>query len=256
MGLTSLMKLYFWPLMKIFQYIWRIWFILLFLITMVAFIPWLILLTVHRSVFPAFYSIGRIWAWILCIGLGLIPKVENRNKGKLPYPHIVCGNHSSFLDVFLCYALFKRTLVFIGKKELAKIPLFGLLYKQVAILVDRSNLESKRQVLVLGEQRIEQGQGLVIFPEGGIPKVKTDLGSFKKGAFNIAAATGVPIIPVTFVDNKRKFPAYGMAGSPGRVRVIIHEAQYPNGNTEEDKNELKERVFKLIKSEIISDGSN
>ena len=50
---------------------------------------------------------------------------------------MLVANHTSMLDIMLMLKVSKNPFVFIGKKELAKIPLFGFFYKRVCIMVDR-----------------------------------------------------------------------------------------------------------------------
>lgn len=235
---------------KILQVLWRIWFALLAAILTVTLAPFLLLFSTSVKLYPIFYRFGRVWGIVLTYGMGFFPKVKREFEGRLPYPHIMSANHTSYLDIFLAYRLFKRPLVFLGKKELSKIPLFGPLYAKVSVLVDRTSQESRKRVVNDSIERINNGQGMVIFPEGGIPKVPTLLSKFKRGAFKIAAETGVPIIPVTFADHKRKFPAYKMAGSMGRLRITIHKPEYAKGKTDADVDELQNRVFNIIQEEL------
>src|SRR5690554_7363564 len=63
----------------------------------------------------------------------------------------------------------KNPFVFIGKKELAKLPLFGFIYKRICILVDRSSAKSRVEAFRRAEKRLSDGLSICIFPEGGVP---------------------------------------------------------------------------------------
>ena len=56
------------------------------------------------------------------------------------------ANHTSMLDVMLMLYTVKNPFVFVGKKELVNIPVFGFFYKRVCILVDRNNPRSRAEV--------------------------------------------------------------------------------------------------------------
>ena len=147
-------------------------------------------------------------------------------------------------------------LVFIGKKELEKIPVFGFIYKKTMILVDRSSRESKKKVFEETKKKILSGISLGIFPEGTIPESNVVLAPFKHGAFTIAIEHSVPIVPITFLDNKRKFPwSYGSLigfskGSPGRLRVNVHDPISTEGLSKEDRIQLSDKVRDLMLKDL------
>ena len=82
---------------------------------------------------------------------------------------MLCANHTSMADIMLMLAVIKNPFVFVGKKELAKIPLFGFFYKRTCILVDRKSSKSRMEVFKRAQKRINQGLSICIFPEGGVP---------------------------------------------------------------------------------------
>ena len=80
------------------------------------------------------------------------------------------------------------------------------------ILVDRSNNRSSYDAYKHASDRIADGVGIAIYPEGGIPSSETKLHRFKSGAFRMAIEQNVDLIPVTFVDNKSRFPCDYLGG--------------------------------------------
>ncbi len=236
------------------QRIWHGWFFLLTLVDVLIMSPFLAMTIWNKKLFTAFHWFSGVWGFILGYGTGFHTKVIRNYQGELPHPGIICANHSSFLDIILCFQVFRKPFVFVGKKELGKIPVFGYFYKRAALLVDRSSPESRRQVVLKAKEKLQENISICIYPEGGIPRVPTRLAPFKTGAFRIASELNVPIIPVTFADNKRKFPAYKMKGSPGRVRVIIHPAEYPDLSQKNPVEELKTRVYNIINQSLIEHG--
>ena len=74
-----------------------------------------------------------------------------------------CVNHASFLDPFVLIALSKKPIVFVGKKELSKIPIFGFLYRRTVIMVDRSSFRSRKRVFEIAKKRLQKRNGKRIF---------------------------------------------------------------------------------------------
>jgi 1-acyl-sn-glycerol-3-phosphate acyltransferase len=120
--------------------------------------------------------------------------------------YIVIANHWSYLDtamIFRAIPFYARPL---AKYELSKIPLFGFLYKTMAIIVDRENPESRLKSLHLLKHTIEaEKTSIFIFPEGTFNETNEPLKSFYDGAFRIAIETQTPILPVLFPDTRKRW---------------------------------------------------
>lgn len=162
------------------------------------------------------------------------------------------ANHTSMLDIMLMFYSTKSPFVFVGKKELAKIPIFGFIYKRTCILVDRSNAKSRIDAFKNAEKRLDQGMSICIFPEGGVPKnMELILDEFKDGAFKLALEHKIPIAPMTFHDNKKRFPYHPFFASPGKMRVKVHKT-IPTAHLEAiDRKELKRETRELILNELL-----
>jgi 1-acyl-sn-glycerol-3-phosphate acyltransferase len=80
------------------------------------------------------------------------------------------------------------------------------------------------------------------------------LDTFKDGAFRLAIEHQIPIVPITFADNKKRFSYTFFSGSPGLMRVIIHQPIATTGKTIEDKKdikEIKESVRTVIHEQLL-----
>ncbi len=247
--------------MKVLKYafwlVWRVWFYILVAVITLLMTPVLLVLTSAEKWYPQFYWVARnLWAKPILYAMGFYPKItryQSLEKGK---SYMLVANHTSMTDIMLMYVCSKNPFVFVGKKELAKMPLFGFFYKRVSILVDRSNLQSRKQVYDAAIQRLSAGLSICIFPEGGVPDDETIvLDSFKDGAFRLAIEYQIPIVPMTFFDNKKRFPFRFFAGSTGRMRVKINPFVSTEGLTIDNKNELKNQVRELILSQLVKDVS-
>jgi phospholipid/glycerol acyltransferase len=180
--------------------------------------------------------------------MGFIPKI--RREYKIPNDHnsyMLVANHCSMMDIMLMLYCSKNPFVFVGKKELSRLPLFGYFYKRVAIMVDRKSPQSRREVYTQAMACIEVGLSICIFPEGGVPDDESIiLDKFKDGAFRIAIECQIPIVPMVFYDAKKRFPFRFFAGSMGIMRVDILAPIYTQGKTLDDKDTLREEVRTLI----------
>ncbi len=162
------------------------------------------------------------------------------------------ANHTSMTDIMLMFYAAKNPFVFVGKKELAKIPLFGYIYKRTCILVDRGNTKSRVEAFRRAETRLNEGLSVCIFPEGGVPDdLSVILDEFKDGAFRLSIEHKIPIAPMTFHDNKKRFPYFFFKGGPGKMRVKIHNL-IPTANlTLESRKDLKKETREVILNELL-----
>lgn len=232
-------------MMKIIKYffwiIWRIWFYILMAIPILALLPFLLISILRESWYKYFFFIARIWARFILFGMGFWFTVKREQKPDLKKSYMIIANHTSMIDIMLMLAVMPNPFVFVGKKELAKIPLFGFFYKRTCILVDRGSSRSRKEVFDLAQKRLEQGLSICIFPEGGVPDDPTVLlDDFKDGAFRLAIEHQIPIIPLTFPDNKKRFSYSFFSGSPGIMRVGIHHFIPTEGKSAESKKDIKE----------------
>ena len=182
---------------------------------------------------------------------GIFPKIKKENKLDPKKQYILCSNHPSTLDIVMMFALSKKPVSFIGKDSLSKIQIFGYYYKSFNVLVDRSNLRNSYLAYQEAGKKLTQGQNMVIYPEGGIPKEDIRLFRFKKGPFRLAIEEQVSIIPITFADNKSLFPIDYLSGKPGIARITIHNEVSTKGMNGTDIEKLKYRIYNIIESELI-----
>ncbi len=160
------------------------------------------------------------------------------------------ANHTSMVDIMLMLVSVRNPFVFVGKKELARIPLFGFFYRKTCILVDRDSAKSRQAVFLRAQRRLKQGLSICIFPEGLVPEEKVRLAEFKDGAFRLAINHQIPIVPLTFLDNKNRFSYTFFSGGPGLMRVFIHKFLNTTGLGINDTKELKDRAYSTIFNQL------
>lgn len=112
-------------------------------------------------------------------------------------PCIYIGNHQNNYDMLTISAMVMPRTVSVGKKSLIWIPFFGILYWATGnIFLDRDNRSKAHSTMTKLAKKIHQEKlSIWMFPEGTRSRGRGLL-PFKTGAFHIAIAAGVPIVPV------------------------------------------------------------
>jgi 1-acyl-sn-glycerol-3-phosphate acyltransferase len=234
------MKIVFWTL-------WRIWFYIVMAIPILIMFPFLLVSIISDKGYPYFFKMARIWAKFILFGMGFYYKIDKSQTLDSHKSYMFVANHTSMTDIMLMLVSVKNPFVFVGKVELAKIPLFGFFYKRTCILVDRSCSKSKMGVFNRAQERINQGLSICIFPEGGVPDDESVLlDSFKDGAFRLAIDHQLPIVPIVFGDNKKRLSYTFFSGSPGIMRVKILPEIDTLGKTGINRREIKDQVRDVI----------
>lgn len=110
---------------------------------------------------------------------------------------VIVANHQSNYDLYVLGRVVPRRTVSIGKKSLKWVPFFGQLYWLAGnVLIDRGNARKAREsMLTTTETLRNKDTSIWVFPEG-TRNLGEELLEFKRGAFQMAIAAGVPIIPV------------------------------------------------------------
>ena len=237
----------------LFWILYRIWFYILVAIPIVILMPLLILSILKESWYPYFFKLARFWAYFILIGMGFRIKINLKQKPDKKASYMFIANHTSMADIMLMLAISKNPFVFVGKKELAKIPLFGFFYKRTCILVDRSSEKSRKAVFLRAQKRLRQGLSICIFPEGGVPDETVILDDFKDGAFRLAINHQIPIVPLVFLDNKKRFSFSFFSGSPGLMRAIGQNFIETKGLTISETKSLNSKARQIIMQTLQQD---
>jgi 1-acyl-sn-glycerol-3-phosphate acyltransferase len=186
---------------------------------------------------------GRAWSsWNLRAG-GCEVEVRGLEHLDPESPQILVGNHQSWFDVFAVAANIPKAYLFVAKKELENIFIFGRAWKAAGhISIDRSNQPSAVQSLDrAGAKMREENSAVVVFAEG--TRSPTDqLLPFKKGAFMLAIHTGVPIVPFAVAGSRRIFPKGDWRVRPGPIILTFGPPIPTDGLGFADRDALMERT--------------
>ena len=219
--------------MKVFLvYLWRFWMVILgTVLTLILFLP-VYLLSIRKEDYKLCYFFIRLWALGMFFGMGFRYRLIKETKKKIDkkQAYVIISNHTSIMDVMLPCILFpNHPLCYVGKKEIEKIPIFGTVYRRVCVMVDRTSARSRADVYRRCAERMNEGQSVVIFPEGGVPDdTNVILDQFKDGAFILATKHQFPIAVFTFKGLKEMFPFDNKKGYPGLVDVFFNDILMPD----------------------------
>jgi 1-acyl-sn-glycerol-3-phosphate acyltransferase len=197
----------------------------------------------------AIYSIVRIWArtWLWVTGMPLKVSGPIPPKGR----YVIVANHISYLDTVVVFPGLPGYFRALGKKEFAKVPVMGFLYKQIVIMVNRSNPESRAKSMRLMWRVLRNESHILIFPEGTFNETKDPLKSFYDGAFRLAITTQTPILPIVFPDTVHRWH-YSKWWKiwPGRNRAVYLPLVPVAGKVMDDLPALKQDVFNIMATEL------
>ncbi|WP_442265053.1 lysophospholipid acyltransferase family protein [Tenacibaculum sp. ZS6-P6] len=236
-----------------FLLLWRAWFYVLMFIGIVLLSPLLIILSSSEKLYPYFWKLVRVFSYFLIYGMGCRIDIEKEEEIDRNKSYVFCANHTSFFDIWLMIIMSKNPIVFVGKKELVKIPVFGFFYKRVVIMVDRGNAESRRKVYGLAKKRLSNGTSVAIYPEGLVPEEDVILAPFKNGAFSLAIEFKIPVVPQVYFDCKRSFSWNIFKGGPTKLRVKQYKFIPTDSLQIEDRHRIKEKLFELMYTALSRD---
>lgn len=156
-------------------------------------------------------------------------------------PFILAANHVSWFDIFAISVLLRVDFHFVAKKELERVPVFGLAWRAAGhISIDRSDREKAVESLrKAGTQMREQQSVVVIFAEGTRSRTGR-LQPFKKGAFVLSQETGIPVIPTVVTGSYDIMRPDTFLVRPATIHVFFEPPVSPR--PEEGTTEMMERV--------------
>jgi 1-acyl-sn-glycerol-3-phosphate acyltransferase len=167
--------------------------------------------------------------------------------------YIICGNHTSNLDVSAINLAAKNNHAFIGKEELLDNLVLGFFFRTIDITVNRESKISSFRAFKQGAEKLKDGISVVIFPEATIPLVyPPELSPFKNGAFRLAIELQIPILPITSLDTwKVLWNTGSQYGSrPGICNIFVHKPIETAHLTLDDADALRDEVYEIIKQKL------
>ncbi|HEY8897404.1 MAG TPA: lysophospholipid acyltransferase family protein [Niastella sp.] len=197
------------------------------------------------------YRICSYWSdvWFFLIGI--------RHRNIYEYPHdknrqyIFVANHISYLDAPIIVKTIRQRVRALGKAEVSKVPLFGFIYRNAVVTVDRSSSAHRANSVRILKSVIRKGISIFIFPEGTFNETGKPMKELYDGAFRIAIETQTPIKPVLFLDGwSRMHYSSAFSINPGRSRSVFLKEIPVDGLTVKDVEMLKQKVMQLMEQKL------
>lgn len=187
--------------------------------------------------------------------------IHHRNiyfqKPRKGQSYIFVANHISYLDAAVLPKIFRMPVRPLGKVEMTKVPIFGTIYKNAIVTVDRSNPGNRAKSVQVLKSILRKGISVLVFPEGTFNETGKALKDFYDGAFRIAIETGTPVKPVLILDMYDRMQTHAVFSlNPGRSRAVFLPEIATEGLTLKDVALLKERVYVLMEKELIAYGAS
>jgi 1-acyl-sn-glycerol-3-phosphate acyltransferase len=195
---------------------------------------------------------GRFLRWLAVLATHAFPFWHIRIQGSFPADrraYVVVANHQSMLDIFMLSRI-PREMKWMAKAELFRIPWVGWMFRLAGdIPVQRGDGRSGRKALERAHAYLRTGMHVMFFPEGTRSR-DGKLLPFRLGAFKLAIAAGVPVLPVALDGAGAGMPKGSPWVRPARAWARILEPVETSGMGEEDVERLAEAVRARIAAEL------
>ena len=239
--------------MRFLRWLYCIYALVTFILCMLLVVPLVVAASFFGKVRGGnfIYRVCSVWSdvWFLLIG------IRHRNFYESPHDknkqYIFVANHISYLDAPVIVKTLRQKVRVLGKIEVANIPLFGFIYRNTVVTVDRSSAAHRANSVRILKKVIRKGISIFIFPEGTFNETSQPLKELYDGAFRLAIETQTPIKPLLFLDTwHRMHYASPFRLIPGRSRTIfLHEIPV-TGLTGKDVDALKEKVRQVMEQKL------
>ncbi|MFN0083506.1 MAG: lysophospholipid acyltransferase family protein [Ferruginibacter sp.] len=236
---------------KIAGVIYSIYAFAIFIIIMLLLFPFVIIASFFGRVKGGnmIYNLCRIWADIVLCLWG----IRHRNIFEAPkakeHAVIFVFNHISYIDIpFMMKAFRHEPIRILAKADMAKIPIFGYIYRNATVMVDRESDAGRTRSVHQLKRVLAKNISVVIAPEGTFNMTHKPLKEFYNGAFKIAIETNTPIQPVLFLDAYDRLNYNSIFSlTPGKSRAVFLPEILPVT----DSQLLKQEVYNEMEKGLI-----
>ncbi len=245
-------------LLKPLQWIYCIYAFIMFVAIMLLIFPFAIIATFFGRIKGGnmIMRLCMIWAdcWFLFIFIWHKKIYEAPHDKKRSY--IFVSNHISYLDAAIIPKAYRQPIRALGKVEMSKVPVFGFIYRNAIVTVDRSSPENRAKSVRILKSIINKGISVLVFPEGTFNMGNTPLKEFYDGAFRVAIETQIPIKPVLFLDAYKRMPFQSIfLLNPGPSRILYLDEVPVIGYSIADAGVLKEKVYRIMEKKLLEYGA-
>jgi 1-acyl-sn-glycerol-3-phosphate acyltransferase len=242
--------------LRFFQVIYSLYGVIVFIAFLVLIFPLVLIASFFGKIKGGNFIYRLCHAWtdffLFMMAIRIQYIYESRVDPQKQYVFVF--NHIAYLDIpLIMKAIRKQQFRVLGKAEMTKIPLFGFLYRNTVVLVDRNNAHARAKSVMQLKSVIKKGISIVISPEGTFNMTHRPLKEFYDGAFRIAIETQTPIKPMLFLDayDRNNYNSL-FSFTPGRSRIVYLDEVPVEGLTIKDVKELKDKVYAIMEEKLIA----
>lgn len=190
--------------------------------------------------------VSRVVARIALLVSGCRIAVDGRKRVPRDGPVVFVTNHTSYADTPVLAAALPRDVRFVAMTEILSWRAIGTLARRGRHLtVDRRHMHQSIVDAAAVEEALRRGHAVLFFAEGGFSRAR-GLRPFRLGAFEAAAATGAPVVPVALRGSREVLPADTRLPHPGEIHVWIGEPILASGQDWKAVVDLRERTAEAI----------
>lgn len=243
---------------KILRFIWALWGMVVFLVSLIIVTPiYFIIFGIggDKNSLVA-HKISRSWARFLLTFFGVRIKIHNAEKLDPEQTYVFISNHASQFDIPAWRLATNHFFKFLAKEELTKIPLLGFIIRHLCLTVNRKDPKARAESFEFMQDSLQNGNSVVIFPEGSRNRTQEPLMRFYDGAFQLGIQSGYPIAVLTIKGSWDILEADSLFQmSPGTIHCYWEGILQTEDLSYEAINELKTEAKNLMESRLISDSS-
>jgi len=190
------------------------------IVTLVMAVVAIIVVVFDRSG-KKYHWVCRLWSRIALRVCGVSVDVRGTEHLEPGRSYIYVSNHASMFDIPVVSAGIPDDLRIVYKRELERIPLFGWGLRMSGYIgIDRGRSPEARRSLDEAVEKIRNGASVLMFAEG-TRTADGKLQPFKRGAFHLAARSGVPVVPLTINGSYGIVPKHSLRIRSGTVQLIF-----------------------------------
>lgn len=246
-----------WLLLKPFRWLYNIYALLVFVAIMLLIFPFVVAASFLGRIRGGniIFKLCSFWAdlWFLLIFINTKRIYEVPHDRSRQY--VFVSNHISYLDSAVLVKAFRQPVRALGKSEMSAVPIFGFIYRNAIVTVNRVNAEERAKSIRILKSIIKKGISIMVFPEGTFNETGKPLKEFYDGAFRIAVEMQTPIKPVLFLDTYDRMHYRSLFSlTPGRSRILYMDEIPVTGYTSADIAQLKQKVFDAMEAKLIEYG--
>jgi len=186
------------------------------------------------------------FVWLFC---RLLFKIEFHGVQNIPGDGacIITPNHVTYADPIWITIPVRRRIYYMAWDKPFRIPVLGLMMRIFGAFPVNLDVAADASAQRESIELLQKGRALVMFPEGGRTRTGK-LMPFKMGAFRLALAHGIPIVPVSIKGAGKIWPVGQMLPRPGKLTITYHPPIGVESVSEETtRTELKELARQLAR---------